>query len=116
MSDESSQSFSEEKKKMEGSKFLDQIEKLQTELKSHIQEIHNEIRNIVSGHSVQDELNNKLVAELHQITEMLQKLENAHQYTHRVVSQHEKNLEENRTLIHRIEEDIQKIKSLLRVD
>lgn len=108
--------FSEEKHKLEDSKLLSRIEELQNDIKTQIQMVQNEIRNLISGRTQQDELNTRLLSELHQIGELLQKLENAHQYTHKIVNQHEKSLEENRQLIHKIENEIQKIKSVLRVD
>lgn len=108
--------FSEEKHKLEDSKLFSRIEELQLEIKSQFQSIENKIRSINTDQSQQDELNSKLLSELHQIGELLQKLDNAHQYTHRLVSQHEKGLEENRQLIFNIEKELQKIKSVLRVD
>ena len=108
--------FSEEKHKLGDSKLLSRIEELQSNLKSQFQIVRNEIHNLVTGQSHQDELNSNLLAELHQIGEMLNKLDNAHQLTHRVVADHEKGLKENRKLIHNIESEMQKIKSLHRVD
>lgn len=111
-----SQHLSDEKHKMEDSKLLNKIEEFQSDLKAQIQTVRNELRNLISSRNQQDELNSNLLAEFHQIGELLQKLDNAHQYTHKVVSQHEKSLEENRQLIFKIENEIQKIKSVLRVD
>jgi len=108
--------FSEEKHKLEDSKLFSRIEELQLEIKSQFQSIESKIRAINTDRSHQDELNSKLLSELHQIGELLQKLDNAHQYTHRLVSQHEKGLEENRQLINNVEKELQKIKSVLRVD
>ncbi len=108
--------FSEKKHKLEDSKLLNRIEELQSDIKSQFQIVQNEIHHLVTGRNNQDELNNNLLAELHQIGEMLQKLDNAHQFTHRVVTNQEKGLKENRHLIHKIEAEVQKIKSVLRVD
>ena len=108
--------FSEKKQKFEGAKFLSRIEELQSEIKSQFQVIQNEIHNLVTGQTHQDELNNNLMAELHQIGEMLQKVDNAHQLTQRNVNNHEKEIKENRHLIRKIETEVQKFKSVLRID
>jgi hypothetical protein len=108
--------FSEEKHKLEDSKLLSRMEELQADIKTQFQNVENKIRNIITDRTHQDELNSNLLSELHQIGELLQKLDHAHQYTHRVVTQHEKSLGENRQLIYKIEKELQKIKSVLRVD
>lgn len=109
-----SQNLLEKKQKFEGSKFLSRIEELQSEIKTQFQVVQNEIRNLITGRTHQKELNNNLLAELHQIREMLQKIDNAQQFTHRIVTDQEKGLKENRHLINKIETELQKIKSVLR--
>lgn len=108
--------FSEKKQKFEGAKFLSRIEVLQSEIKSQFQVIQNEIHNLVTGQTHQEKLNNNLLAELHQTGEMLQKIDNAHQLTQRNVNNHEKEIKENRHLIRKIEAEVQKFKSVLRID
>lgn len=114
--EEISKHLTNEKQKLVGSKLLSKIEEFQTDLKAQILTLQNEMRNLITTGTHQDELNAKLHAELHQIGELLQKLENANQYTNKLISQQEKGIEENKQLIFNMEKEIQKIKSVLRVD
>jgi len=111
-----SQSLAKAKSKIEDTKLLAIVEALQAEIKSEIQVIQNEMRTLVTSRNQQDEMHKNLLYELHQIGELLQKLEQANQYTQRLVQEQEKGIENNRQLINKIEKDIQKLKSVLRVD
>ncbi|HHM23463.1 MAG TPA: hypothetical protein ENJ23_00305 [Bacteroidetes bacterium] len=107
---------SKEELKIEDTKILRRIDELRQDLTAEIQALKAAFRDVHQEKMKSEESNAEILRELAQISTLLQKLNQEQEYTRRVIQSHEKSLEEYRLLIHRIEDELQKIKSILRVD
>ncbi len=107
---------SKEELKLEDTKLLRRIEELHSELSTEIETLRTTMRELQHHKHELDETDTKILNELREISILLQKVNQEQEYTRRILQAHEKGLEENRILIHKIEEELQKIKSVLRVD
>ena len=107
---------SKEELKLEDTKLLRRIEELHDELTSEIEALRSVMKELQHHKHELDETDSSILSELREISLLLQKLNQEQEYTRRIIQAHEKSLDENRMLIHEIQDEIQKIKSVLRVD
>jgi len=104
------------KSEISNAKLLATIEALRSKFQNEIQALQNEMHTLVTSRNQQDERQKQLYYEIHQMGEQLQKLEQANQYTQRLLQEQEKELGHNQQGLNQIEKDVQRLKALLRVD
>jgi|GEM_PF-5296196 methyl-accepting chemotaxis protein len=107
---------SKEDLKLEDTKLSHQIDVLRENLSTELESLRTQLREMLAQRQHQEENISKILTDLEQIAKTLEKVAKEQEFTVRILKQQENQLNEHAEAIRKIENELQKFRTVLRID